>query len=173
MTQPDLLALLHFNYWANRRILACAEQVTLEQLMAPTHFDHESAWQTLLHLLDVEWSWRLIAQRLPATQMLWEVFDLTDLTKLQAVWQTDEAAMLAYGQSLDEVAINQEIELGSNQRGEPQMAKRWQMLVHVIDHSAQHRSELARYFTTCGHSPGDLNFLDFLFRQPETSADPG
>jgi uncharacterized damage-inducible protein DinB len=165
MTQPDLLELLHFNYWANHRILACAAKVTVEQLMEPTHLDHGSAFQTLLHLLDTEWGWRLLAQRLPADQMLWEVTDLADLAKVQAAWRVDETTMLAYAQGLDEAALNQEIELGTTPSGNPKTAKLWQILVHVIDHSAQHRSELARYFTICGHSPGDLNFLDFLFSQ--------
>ena len=33
-------------------------------------------------------------------------------------------------------------------------------LAHVVNHGTQHRSELARYLTVHGHSPGELDLLD-------------
>ena len=91
MTQSDLLTLLDYNYWANARILDCAERVTRAQLMEPANFDHQSAFQTLRHIVDVEWSWRLMAQQVSAIAMLWDVEDLSDLEKVRAFWRRDEA----------------------------------------------------------------------------------
>jgi len=36
---------------------------------------------------------------------------------------------------------------------------RWAMLLHVINHSTQHRSKVAMMLTKLGHSPGDMEIL--------------
>ncbi len=38
----------------------------------------------------------------------------------------------------------------------------WQMMVHVILHGMQHRSEVAAVLTQFGQSPGDLDTLGFF-----------
>ena len=37
----------------------------------------------------------------------------------------------------------------------------WQMLVHVINHGTQHRSEAAVLLSAEGRSPGELDLIEF------------
>lgn len=160
MDGNTLLDLLHYHEWANARMLATITQIAPEQLTAPAALDHGTAWQTLLHLVDVEWSWRLIAQGEPAPPMLWEIETLADLPQLVTFWQAEQATLRAYIQSLDSAALQATVEFGAAEA--PQQAKRWHILLHLLNHSTQHRTELARYLTDRGHSPGDFDLLDLL-----------
>jgi len=36
---------------------------------------------------------------------------------------------------------------------------RWEMLLHAINHSTQHRSEVAMMLTKLGHSQGNMEIL--------------
>lgn len=160
MDGNTLLDLLHYNEWANGRILATIAQMEPAALATPAALDHGTAWQTLLHLVDVEWSWRLIAQGQPAPPMLWEIETVTALPQLTTFWQGEQATLRAYMESLDRAALQATIEFGAAEA--PQRAQRGQLLLHLLNHSTQHRTELARYLTDRGHSPGDLDLLDLL-----------
>ena len=162
MTINDIIELFTYNDWANQRILTVAEQLSPAQLTAPANIDHGSAFQTILHMLDVEWSWLLMAQKLPATAMLWEVEALPDLPSIQAYWRAEQARRLAYLQALDEQTLNAPVDYGSAQGRAPESAKLWHILAHILNHSTQHRTELARYLTDCGHSPGELDLIEIL-----------
>ena len=162
MNRTDLIDLFNYNAWANARILAGAERLSTDQLAAPANLDHGSAFQTLLHMVDVEWSWRLMAQRIPTPTVLWELETLTELAHIKAYWHVEQAQMLSYIQNTAEQTLNALVEYGTPQGWPPQSAKLWQILAHVVNHGTQHRTELARYLTDCGHSPGDLSLLGFL-----------
>lgn len=36
------------------------------------------------------------------------------------------------------------------------------ILLHILHHATNHRGEVGRYLATLGHSPGDLDFLDYF-----------
>ncbi len=162
MDRDTLLDLIRYNEWANGRILDTIARLPPQQLTASAALDHDTPWQTLLHLVDVEWSWRLIAQGIPAPQLLWEVESFADLAQLKSYWLGEQATLRAYVQSLDAAALSTPLTLGTAPDGSPRSAKRWHILAHLLNHSTQHRTELARYLTDSGHSPGDLDLLDLL-----------
>ena len=72
-------------------------------------------------------------------------------------WAEEHARLLEYVGSLDEHALQQALTQEWDEG--PVSFPRWLVLAHVVNHGTQHRSEMARYLTECGHSPGDLDLL--------------
>lgn len=62
-------------------------------------------------------------------------------------------------ESLDDTALGESFALSANP---DDAVPRWLIVAHVVNHGTQHRSELARYLTERGRSPGELDLLDAL-----------
>jgi uncharacterized damage-inducible protein DinB len=157
MDAGNLLAFVRFHAWANDRILTTAAGLSDEELRRTGVFDHDSAFETIRHLVDVDWSWRevLMGNDHGDTYVWDHGFVLDDLPALHAFSIEEDARLRSYAESLDDSALSEPMELGPDFARPP-----WLVVAHIVNHGTQHRSELARYLTECGHSPGDLDLLD-------------
>jgi uncharacterized damage-inducible protein DinB len=151
-----------FNQWGNERILALTSKLTEAELHAPQKTDHGSAFQLLLHMLDTEWSWRIICQEGIATKLLWEEENIPDLPTLMRFWQREYEQVNAYLQSLQDADLGRAVDIGTIFGNSPKNETLANLLTHILYHSHKHRGELAIYLTQCGHSPGNIDFLDYL-----------
>jgi uncharacterized damage-inducible protein DinB len=158
MSVVDISALVQYNNWANRRLIDTATHLSADQLMANVSLSNGSAFETLRHMLDVEWSWRLACEGKPATQVLWEIEPLADLQAVTTYWRAEGERLLALVQILSEDAFEREVIPSWSTRS----YQIRHILLHILHHATNHRSEVGWYFTRLGHSPGDLEFLDYM-----------
>ena len=156
MDRTSLLAFVRYHAWANDRILTTAAEVSDEDLRRDGVLDHGSAFQTLRHLMDVDWSWRefCLGRDVDDTYVWDHGFALDDLPSVHAFCLEEDERLRAFVEDSDEETLDG-MATGPDDFARP----RWIVVAHVVMHGTQHRSELARYFTTCGHSPGDLDSM--------------
>jgi len=157
----SLLALVRYHAWANDRILLAAAGLSDEEFRRTGVLDHGNAFDTLRHLADVDWSWREFCAGNDVGQTYaWDHgFTLDDVPSIHAFCLEEDERLRGYVTSLDQRALDEPLVMGE----EPDdVIPRWLILAHTVNHGTQHRSELARYFTVCGQSPGDLDLLDSL-----------
>jgi uncharacterized damage-inducible protein DinB len=165
MNKSDLITLVHFNFWANDRMLAACEPISSDEFTRELVPDPGwgSLRSILVHALDAEYGWRAVLQAQNADDIL-EAANFADVAALQARWDVERAAWLDYMAKLSDENLNQGY--GADPRNGPKV---WQTIIHVVAHGIQHRSEAAAILTGYSRSPGELDFDVFLKENPEQS----
>jgi uncharacterized damage-inducible protein DinB len=160
MKNSEILILYRYNAWANNRILNVASRLTAEQYLAPAPFSHGGMRSTLVHTLSAEWIWR----RRWEGQSPNEVLKLENFPTFEALrnrWQEEEKALLAFVENADEEALDKTIRYTTTS-GKPYENILWHLMLHLVNHGTQHRSEAAAILTGFGCSPGDIDMIVFL-----------
>ena len=97
-----LVRWVQYNNWANAKLVETAEQLDAITLMSG-RLSKGSAFETLRHVLDVEWSWRMFCIGSDTGDaLIWDVEPLDDLPSVKARWRQEGEDMLRYVQSLSE-----------------------------------------------------------------------
>lgn len=160
MRVQDIQLLYDYNHWANQLLLAQCAKLDPAQYVAPTRFSYGSLRGTMVHILDVELSARLLWEG-SATSIDLMQADFPTVASLQARWDSEEAALRAYLNGLHDADLDSVLRF---RRDDGTLAQRvlWHSLVHILNHGTQHRSEAAVMLTDFGQSPGDIDFATFL-----------
>lgn len=163
MKPVDALTLVAYNQWANERVLRAAARLTREELAGASWLSHGSVLDTLLHILDTQWYWRLACETgaAPAERLTAEQYPT--FAALRRYWQADDARLADYVAGLSDARLNGEVSYAWP-RARPRTKVLWHVLVHIVNHGTHHRAEVGRYLATLGHSPGDMDFMLFVSR---------
>ena len=159
MVRTEVEALIGHMYWANDRVLGAAGLLSAEEFVAPSDLTTRSLRETLVHELDVEWSWRLNLQGRSdeaPDELKPEAFP--DVTSLRDRWRQDETEMQEWIESLSDEQLLAPVFSAQTEETRPL----WEFVVHVTNHATQQRADAATLLTLAGHSPGDFEFLDYL-----------
>ena len=167
MDKTDLIILFDYYYWANARVLACAERLQPGQFTAARQTPHGSLRGALMHMLNVERSWRAVTlegrsrpERIPEEE-------IPDAAALIARWQPEEQTTRGLLKALPEGSLDIPKQV-TDRSGKMHDWLLWQPLYQVLNHATQHRSEAAMLLTEYNQSPGDLDFIFFLREQTPT-----
>ncbi len=161
MKLGEINFLFSFNYWARDLILEQAARLSTRQLLEPHTYGHGSLRNELVHILGAEWIWRVRCQEQRSPTTLLQFEDFPTVEHLQTQWQREEKNMLAYLGSLTEKALEEPVTYRRT-GGETRKNVLWHLLLHIVNHGTEHRSQAAAELTAFGYSPGDLDLIHFL-----------
>lgn len=158
----DIRTLYDYNRWANNRILATAVRLPAEQFATASLGDCNLR-DALSHTLLAEVIWRMRWQGNPLESMNFPA-EFATLEELQTRWQAEAAQLEAFLATLTDADLERPLTY-ARANGTTETRIFWHLLVHVVNHGTQHRSELALLLTALGYSPGDLDFTVFIRQQ--------
>ena len=158
-----------YNRWATELVLDAAEKLTPEQLLAPGTAGHGSVRDTLVHFMRAQkgwlswWDGSLSAN--DAYNLRWDPADYPDVAALRSLWASLEAQTEAFARGLSDADLARVYE-NTLPNGLVTRLLLSKMMLHVANHGTQHRSEVAAMLTDFGQSPGDLDYIGYVFTHP-------
>ena len=155
MHRAEVAIQLDYLYWIRNRILARAAELSTAEFTAPETVTTGSLRATLVHELDVEWSWRerLRLKGFPEGEL--RPKDYPTCATVIDHWPRDEADMRRW------IAGLTDEQLGLPPPGENDPYPLWYYVLHITSHGLQQLSEAAMLLSGTGHSPGEIGFLEY------------
>ena len=180
MTLDEIKLFYDYNEWADARILAACARVSAEQYAAPSSIGtgRGGLRETMVHILDNLWQQRITLQGYYKEPLADQAaYDATELHEdafptfaaLRERWVTEQQEMRAYIATLTEETLNGTIRYVIP--GAVREYKVWQILVDVVIHATQHRSEAAVLLTGYGQSLAEFAELTILNERASGKSD--
>lgn len=169
MKTDEIKLLWDYNDWADARLLAACTRVSQEQYTASTSYGRGGLRATMVHILDNIWQQRITLQGYYQEPLADEAaYDATELHEdafptlvtLQERWLTEQREMQAYLDTLTDETLNGTIRYVIP--GAVRERAVWHILLDLVLHATQHRSEVAALLTSYDQSPGDFDFIMFM-----------
>jgi uncharacterized damage-inducible protein DinB len=146
----EIRFLFGYDRWATRRVLDAASGVDEAVWSAERVVDERGLGGILVHQLGAQLRWRHFLSGSSRTPRP-ERDPLPTPADLRAAWEQEWEAVDVWLDEIDDAFLT---------RREDDVPV-WQLLAHVVNHGTQHRSEAAVLLTEAGHSPGDLDLMDY------------
>lgn len=168
MDGPNLMVaeFLHYNHWANLRLLEACLELTPEQLAASAPGAYGSIYDTLVHLVRAEAAYcrRLTGLNLDPP-FNWKA--APPLSEIQPYAEqvsrslAEAAARLQFTDTLERTWREPEWD------GHPERYKSVSLLIQVLNHGVEHRTNITTTMAQLGLPAPDLSGWGYIYTHPD------
>jgi uncharacterized damage-inducible protein DinB len=153
---------LQYTAWASDRLVRAAEQLSVEQLTHDFQFSERSILGTLVHTFGADrvWLGRVTGEK--PTPFLCE--SDYDLRVLQIDWPLLYQKWQEWAGSLTDASVCESISY-RNLKGESRTNRIWEIVLHVVNHGAHHRGQVAGFLRALDHTPPPLDLIRYYWEK--------
>ena len=164
MMKALLQTLFDYNRWANSKVLELVWDLPDSALDEATNHSHNTIRELLFHMVRAEWIWRNLVEHAEIAASQPQFRDFHSLALINSLWEIENDNIEIFLDAQDDQSLDEIVTIKNPRVGEEHLSPA-QMLMHLLLHSMQHRTEVAAILTARGHSPGDIDYIFFLIQQ--------
>ena len=141
MTPEAIRKIYDYSYWAFERVWNCICQLTDEQFTQELGYSWGPIRNHVIHMISSHRRW---VNRLNGEEILPHLNfkDYSSLTVVKAKWDEAKAEFLEFIYSLDQAYLDEVVRYEIASRGVVSSSQRWEVLLHLTNHSTDHRSQI-------------------------------
>jgi uncharacterized damage-inducible protein DinB len=165
MDPAQIVQLFHYSYWAFDRVWSAIDQLSDAQFTADLGYSLGSVRNIVVHVISSHRRWLARLQGTPPLDHL-RFEDFATRQEVRREWDKAREECLGYVTSLSRADLGQAVPYTIPSRGIETVTQRWQILIHLVNHSTDHRSQiLALLNVKFGIPTPEHDFIFYLWER--------
>jgi uncharacterized damage-inducible protein DinB len=160
MNHHQLAEHLRYHRWATLRMLDAAKQLAEEEVQRDRAVSHGSVLGTLLHVYQADRVWLARVRGEPPVGLEPDANTPATVDVLRNEWAKLCERWLAWAEGLSANATGEDISYCTT-KGVPYTDPRWRIVLHLVNHGAYHRGQVAAMLRQCGRVPPATDLIAF------------
>ena len=158
MTKDYFIELSEYNIWANNAVCNWLEKISDEQWRQPVVSSFNSIYETILHVASAEELSMARLKRYSKPEVLTKTFkgSKKDLIK---VWKEISLGIKKFIEDMPDDLLQQKLSF-KNTKGIEYNLPYYQLLAHIVNHSAYHRGQVVTMLRQVGYT--DITSIDMI-----------
>jgi len=163
MTDPEhVCRLIAYNQWADERVLAAIEGMSVEELERPRDAYFGSIADNLWHVLSAQHRWLARWQGVPLAPL-----ERPPIASWTAAYAASHAGLRRFVAPLSAADLQRVVKY-TLRVGATGAQPLGQLVVHLVNHGTHHRAETGLVLDRNGRSPEDFDYVLFLGQPPSS-----
>ena len=149
---------VEYHHAITRRVWNSIEKITEAQFLADDSYSRGSIRNLMVHIAEGTLNWLTVVNNLPDIRRQLKTFEeYADRAAVRVYWDSVASDLTNYVSNVSEAELNED------PRAVP--VPRWTVLLHIVNHGADHRSTVLQKLHEVGAPTFDQEFMGWVLNR--------